>query len=233
MQALLEKKRWVILAAGAAIQILTGVPAAWGVFQQGVCDGYGLTEQNAAMIFSFTICFFGIGCILGGALQDRKGPRTAGLAGAGLLFAGFFGSGFMPGGNALFLYAMFSVPVGMGCAFLYPAVMSTAQKWYADRKGLATGVIGGAVGASGAVLTVLGRWLIGQWGIRGAFRALGGIMLAVCGAGAALLKDPDGPAAPGGAAQGAASDGKETHHAAAGTQARAEKSAAQIGRAHV
>ena len=30
------------LAAGAAIQVLTGVPAAWGVFQRGVCEGYSL-----------------------------------------------------------------------------------------------------------------------------------------------------------------------------------------------
>ena len=39
-------------------------------------------------------------------------------------------------------------------------VMSCAQKWYADNKGLATGVIGGAVGLSGAALTALGLSLI-------------------------------------------------------------------------
>ena len=70
-----------------------------------------------------------------------------------LLAAGFCGAGFIPGENPWFFYGVFSVPVGLGCAFLYPSVMSCAQKWYADRKGLATGVIGGAVGASGAVLT--------------------------------------------------------------------------------
>ena len=71
MQAFLKQHRWVILAAGAAIQVLTGVPAAWGVFQRGVCEGYSLSQENAAMIFSLTICFFGIGCILGGLLQDK------------------------------------------------------------------------------------------------------------------------------------------------------------------
>ena len=93
MQAFLKQHRWVILAAGAAIQVLTGVPAAWGVFQRGVCEGYSLSQENAAMIFSLTICFFGIGCILGGLLQDKKGPRTAGLAGAVLLAVGFCGAG--------------------------------------------------------------------------------------------------------------------------------------------
>ena len=83
--------------------------------------------------------------------------------------------------------------MGLGCAFLYPSVMSCAQKWYADRKGLATGVIGGAVGASGAVLTFLGRFLIGTWSIRTAFWVLGLLMLAVCGAGAAILENPEQP----------------------------------------
>lgn len=193
MQAFLKQHRWVILAAGAAIQVLTGVPAAWGVFQRGVCEGYSLSQENAAMIFSLTICFFGIGCILGGLLQDKKGPRTAGLAGAVLLAAGFCGAGFIPGENPWFFYGVFSVPVGLGCAFLYPSVMSCAQKWYADRKGLATGVIGGAVGASGAVLTFLGCFLIGTWSIRTAFWVLGLLMLAVCGAGAAILENPEQP----------------------------------------
>jgi OFA family oxalate/formate antiporter-like MFS transporter len=193
MQAFLKQHRWVILAAGAAIQVLTGVPAAWGVFQRGVCEGYSLSQENAAMFSASPFVFFGIGCILGGLLQDKKGPRTAGLAGAVLLAAGFCGAGFIPGENPWFFYGVFSVPVGLGCAFLYPSVMSCAQKWYADRKGLATGVIGGAVGASGAVLTFLGRFLIGTWSIRTAFWVLGLLKLAVCGAGAAILENPEQP----------------------------------------
>ena len=37
-----------ILAAGAAIQLLTGLPAAWGVFQQPVMEEYALSEAGAA-----------------------------------------------------------------------------------------------------------------------------------------------------------------------------------------
>ena len=192
MQQFLKKHRWSILAAGAAIQVLTGIPSAWGVFQKSVCQGYGLNEADGAMIFSFVICFFGIGCVLGGLLQDKKGPRIAGIAGTLLLGSGFLCAGLrIPGGSPWLFYAAFSAPVGLGCAFLYPAVMSCAQKWYADKKGLATGVIGGAVGISGAVLTWLGRRLIGLWGIRGAFCALGAGMLAVCGAACVLLENPE------------------------------------------
>ena len=193
LQAFLQKCPWSILAAGAAIQILTGVPSAWGVFQRGVCEGYALSAGSASMIFSLTIGFFGVGCILGGLLQDRRGPRAAGIAGAVLLAGGFCAASIVPAGAPWLFYAAFSMPVGLGCAFLYPAVMSCAQKWYAGRKGLATGVIGGAVGASGAVLTVCGRFLIGRWGIRAAFCILGAAMLLVCGAGASILENPQAP----------------------------------------
>ena len=77
---------------------------------------------------------------------------------------------------------------------MYPSIQSCAQKWYADRKGLATGVIGGAVGLSGAFLTVFVRTAVrGFWvvqGIRGAFWALGAVTLPVCLVGSLLLQDP-------------------------------------------
>ena len=73
--------KWYILAVGAAIQILTGIPAAWGVFQRPVMEQYGLEESQAGLAFSLLIGAFGIGCVIGGYLQDRKGPRVAGLWG--------------------------------------------------------------------------------------------------------------------------------------------------------
>ncbi len=190
MRNFLKKHKWTMLAAGAAIQIFTGIPAAWGVFQQGVCEGYKLEENAAAMIFSLTIGAFGIGCVIGGFLQDKFGPRIAGIAGTVMLSAGFVCSSFLPQGAPWAFYLVFSAPVGVGTAFLYPAVMSCAQKWYADKKGLATGIIGGAVGASGAVLTLLGTWLIRSFKIRTAFFVLGIIMAVICGASCILLENP-------------------------------------------
>ena len=185
-QQFAAKHPWTILAAGAAIQVLTGLPAAWGVFQQPVMEEYGLSEQGAGYAFGILIAAFGVGCVLGGFLQDRHGPRCAGLWGTALLCGGFFAAG------SFFL--AFSIPAGLGTAFLYPSIQSCAQKWYADRKGLATGVIGGAVGLSGAFLTVFVRTAVrGFWvvqGIRGAFWALGAVTLPVCLVGSLLLQDP-------------------------------------------
>ena len=193
-QQFAAKHPWTILAAGAAIQVLTGLPAAWGVFQQPVMEEYGLSEQGAGYAFGILIAAFGVGCVLGGFLQDRHGPRCAGLWGTALLCGGFFAAGLLPPGSAEAFFLAFSIPAGLGTAFLYPSIQSCAPKWYADRKGLATGVIGGAVGLSGAFLTVFVRTAVrGFWvvqGIRGAFWALGAVTLPVCLVGSLLLQDP-------------------------------------------
>ena len=193
-QQFAAKHPWTILAAGAAIQVLTGLPAAWGVFQQPVMEEYGLSEQGAGYAFALLIASFGVGCVLGGFLQDKKGPRCAALWGTALLCGGFFAAGLLPPGSAEAFFLAFSIPAGLGTAFLYPSIQSCAQKWYADRKGLATGVIGGAVGLSGAFLTVFVRTAVrGFWvvqGIRGAFWALGAVTLPVCLVGSLLLQDP-------------------------------------------
>ena len=193
-QQFAAKHPWTILAAGAAIQILTGLPAAWGVFQQPVMDEFSLTEDGAGYAFGILIAAFGVGCVIGGFLQDKKGPRCAALWGTGLLCGGFFAAALLPGEKGAWFWAVFSIPAGLGTAFLYPSIQSCAQKWYADRKGLATGVIGGAVGLSGAFLTVFVRTAVrGFWivqGIRGAFWALGAVTLPVCLVGSLLLQDP-------------------------------------------
>ena len=191
----MQKTRpWAILAAGAAIQILTGLPAAWGVFQQPVMEEYGLSEQGAGLAFGILIAAFGVGCVIGGFLQDRNGPRHAAFWGTALLCGGFFAAALLPGAAGGWFWVLFSVPAGLGTAFLYPSIQSCAQKWYKGRKGLATGVIGGAVGLSGAFLTVFVRTALRGFGpvqgIRGAFWALGALTLPVCLVGSALLTDP-------------------------------------------
>lgn len=179
-----------ILAAGAGVQLLTGIPAAWGVFQRPVMQGYGFSRGQAMLVFALLVAFYGVGCATGGLLQDRRGPRVAGLAGTALLAGGFLAAALVPPDNLPLFLLVYSLPAGVGSAFLAPAVMACAQKWYQNKKGWATGVTGVAMGLSGAFFTVFVKGIGGLWGIRICFAALGFIMLVVCGSGAAILRDP-------------------------------------------
>lgn len=182
-----------ILAAGAGVQLLTGIPAAWGVFQKPVMQGYGLSRGQAMLGFAVLVASYGVGCAVGGLLQDRRGPRTAGLWGTALLAGGFLAAALVPPGNAVLFLLAYSLPAGVGSAFLAPAVLACAQKWYQDKKGWATGVAGVAMGLSGAFYTLFVKGVGGRWGIRVCFAALGLLMLVVCGSGAVILQNPPQP----------------------------------------
>lgn len=60
-----------ILAAGAAVQLLTGIPAAWGVFQKPVMAQYGFSRGQAMLSFAILVAGYGIGCAIGGFVQDQ------------------------------------------------------------------------------------------------------------------------------------------------------------------
>ena len=80
-----------ILAAGAAVQLLTGIPAAWGVFQKPVMAQYGFSRGQAMLSFPILVAGYGIGCAIGGFVQDQHGPRYAALWGTALLGGGSSG----------------------------------------------------------------------------------------------------------------------------------------------
>ena len=183
------------MAAGAAVQLLTGIPAAWGVFQKPLMQGYALSRGQVMLGFAFLVAAYGVGCAAGGLLQDKHGPKFAGLWGTALLGGGFLAASLVPAGNTALFLLVFPLPAGLGSAFLAPSVLACAQKWYKDKKGLATGVTGAAMGFSGAFYTLFVQGVGQRFGIRVCLAALGAVMLVVCGAGAALLQDPPSTAA--------------------------------------
>src|SRR5699024_8503451 len=98
-----------ILAAGAAVQLLTGIPAAWGVFQRPVMEEYAFTRAQATLAFALLVAGYGVGCAAGGLLQDARGPRLAAAAGTGLLGGAFLLAAVVPAGNAALFLAVYSL----------------------------------------------------------------------------------------------------------------------------
>ena len=118
-----------VLAAGAAVQLLTGIPAAWGVFQKPLMQGYALSRGQVMLGFAFLVAAYGVGCAAGGLLQDKHGPKFAGLWGTALLGGGFLAASLVPAGNTALFLLVFPLPAGLGSAFLAPSVLAGAQKW--------------------------------------------------------------------------------------------------------
>ncbi len=184
-----KKGSWVAIA-GWAMMLFSGVPSAWGVFRKAVCEEYAFAEQQASFVLNVTVAAFGIGCVIGGYLQDKKGSFWASILGSVLLSGGFLAAGFVPNENIWLFYLGFCLPAGLGCAFLYPSVMSCMQQSNPERKGLATGVAGLGFGLSGIVLTLLKQVTQPLWGIRGSFFTLSVLIAVICIGGSFFMRCP-------------------------------------------
>ena len=126
MKQFTARHPWAILAAGAAIQILTGLPAAWGVFQQPVMDEFSLTEDGAGYAFGILIAAFGVGCVIGGFCRIKR-PALRGAVGHRPALRRVLCGGPPAGEKGVWFWAVFSIPAGLGTAFLYPSIQSCAQ----------------------------------------------------------------------------------------------------------
>ena len=124
-----------------------------------------LANRGPGCAFGILIAAFGVGCVIGGFLQDRNGPRCAALWGTALLCGGFFAAALLPGARGRVVSGDCSVSRrGWARPFCTPPSSPAPRNGTRAAKGLATGVIGGAVGLSGAFLTVFVRTALRGFG---------------------------------------------------------------------
>ena len=81
---------------------------------------YGFSRGQAMLSFAILVAGYGIGCAIGGFVQDQHGPRYAALWGTALLGGGSMGAALVPQGNAALFFLVYSIPAGVGSAFFGP-----------------------------------------------------------------------------------------------------------------
>src|SRR5579864_9125942 len=93
--------RWGIAVAAVCMQICLGAVYGWSVFKKPLMGTEHWTETQVQLNFTLAILFLGIGTIIGGLWQDRKGPRIVATV-AGVLYGiGYLLAGFSAHGNSL------------------------------------------------------------------------------------------------------------------------------------
>ena len=97
---------------------------------------------------------------------DKFGPRLF-MVGSGLLCAVGWGAlGYVP--NLISFYFLFCV-AGIGVACVYACGVSTAVKWFPDKRGIASGIITAGYGMGAAAFNPLFQYLINAIGFTDTF----------------------------------------------------------------
>lgn len=134
--------RWMIAAAGTALQLCLGTIYAWSYFQAPLVEAYGWSHTQVAGVFSVAICCLGLAAAWGGTHLARWGPRPLAVTGGVL-----FGGGYLLAALALhwkslpWLYAGYGLLGGAGLGLGYVTPVATVAKWFPDKKGLVTGLV--------------------------------------------------------------------------------------------
>ena len=176
-----QQSRRVRMMAGGAVAIcFTGFPHVWSVFQPYMMEQTGWSQSMASVSFYLVLAMFVVGNVAGGRIQDSGHHALAIRLGAGLMAGGVLLSSITIHANPLPFYLTYGVMQGLGQGMLYATVLSTAQKWFPDRRGFASGLIVTANGLCGLFMAPLCKMLLKEYGPQTALFAVGGMITLAC-----------------------------------------------------
>ena len=159
--------RWIQLAASVVAMIMiANLQYSWALFAKPIQTATHWKASDISLAFTLFILFQTWVQPLDGWLIDRLGPRLF-ISIAGVLCG--FGWGYMGSATTLpQLYAAY-ILAGIGAAFVYSGSIGSALKWFADRRGLASGIIAAGFGGGTALFVPLIGRLIRTNGYGSAF----------------------------------------------------------------
>lgn len=190
-----NKQGLKVLLAGAVLQLFLGIIYVWSVFVAPVSHAYEWAPEAAKLTASYMLSFFVLGILAGGKLQQTIGTPKVVLAGGLMLAAGMLATAFVPAGTPWMIYITYGIVGGFGVGMGYNAIISSAQKWFPQNRGFATGVSVFSFGLSTVLFAPLVEALVKAFDVRTTFMILAGTFFVAVLALFSFIKTPDSAAA--------------------------------------
>lgn len=144
-----ESGRWLLILIGTIIELCLGAVYAYSIisvplkkiFTAPVTDGgFGLTVSAMEMSLPYiaSLAFFALTMPLVGKYIEKYGPRKVGMMGGVIV-----GLGWILGATAtspMMLMVLYGVIAGIGVGIAYNCPITTAARWFPDKRGLAVGL---------------------------------------------------------------------------------------------
>lgn len=193
-----NNKRWLYLGVGTILLIFCGLIYGWSLFRAPFSEVYtDWTLSQLSMTFTISMVFFCLGGFVAGKLSAKLKPRYIIMLSGVLLLIGFIGVSRLNPENSssslTMLYLCYGVLGGTGVGFSYNSVISTMNKWFPDKPGLASGIMMMGFGLGALILGSVATSLIASKGVFTTFLILGIAIFVVLMAGSLFIKNPEAP----------------------------------------
>jgi len=180
------------LMVSFVMNILLGTAYSWSVFDRPLQTAYGADPFMSMLPMAVALAMFSVGMTFCGGFVDRFGPRKIAILGGLLVSIGYMLSALVAVSPWPIptLVLTYGVVMGIGLGFAYNPPIPTAQRWFPNQKGLATGFVVMGYGLSPLFTAPAAKALIAAYGVPATFLALGVIFLVVLLPLGSLLKFP-------------------------------------------
>lgn len=128
------------IVSSLIIMICVGILYMWSVFKTPIVTSFSWTKEAATMVSSYMLFAFVTGNLIGGFLNDKKGPRLTATIGVVMFALGIGLTGLLTKETINWMNLTYCVIGGFGSGIAYGACISCVQKWLPHRKGLASGM---------------------------------------------------------------------------------------------
>ena len=144
--------RWVqLIAAIACMVAIANLQYAWTLYVPEIEKAHGWSRASIQTAFTIFVIFQTWLTPVEGIFLDRFGPRLMVMAGGILAGLSWYIDSLA---NSLILFYIAGALGGIGAGTVYIAAANVAVSWFADRRGLASGLVGAGFGA-GTALTII------------------------------------------------------------------------------
>lgn len=187
-----NKQGWIVVAAGAGINLAFGVLYAWSIFAGKLQETLGWTKTESSIPYTVAIIMFALVMIPAGRLQDKIGPKWVVTIGGLLIGFGCILAGSM---TSIFgLTISFGVLAGSGIGLGYASTTPPALKWFPpEKKGLISGIVVGGFGLATLYIVPLSNFLLSRYDVFTSFIIMGVIFLLMTLPLAQFVRNPDKP----------------------------------------
>ncbi|MGX7112637.1 L-lactate MFS transporter [Gemella cuniculi] len=172
-----KNTRWAVLYASMAILLCAGAIYSFSVFAKPLSSLRGWSMTEVMLAFTINAAIAPIPTILGGFITD-KGKANISIILGGILFAiGFILTGLST--TQTMLYLSYGIVAGLGQGFAYSGCLSNAMRFFPDKRGLAAGLITGAMGGASVITAPIANSIIQKNGVNNAFIYMGIVYLVI------------------------------------------------------
>ncbi len=169
--------RKVILTALFFNAFCCGGMYAWSVFSGALSEYRQWDYGQVTLAYSVMSLLLSVFGIPGGKLLDAVGPKKMMITASFLWGGGWFLTGCVT--EIWQLYLAFGIITAFGSGLAYNPSITTAVRWYPDKKGFASGLITGATGGASLIIAPLANMLLERYNVSTAFRIIGIFFLTI------------------------------------------------------